>query len=195
MKYILTDIDDTILQFSDAFQDWLENKGYHNKGRIRDGYKLENALGLSSEESDNLIIQFSEDTEHMPYLKAEPDAAVVLPILQKMGYKFVAISACVNSEVTINARHTNLAEAFPDIIWYDIHCVGLHQTKNNHLKMYDSTWWVEDNPKHALRGAEIGHQSFLLDRAYNSHLDIKDNPYRVKNWHDIFDHIVRSDSK
>jgi len=195
MKYILTDIDDTILKFADAFQDWLEKHGYHNKGRIRDGYTIEKALGCSPEEADKLIIKFSEDEDHMPFLQPEPDAAEVIPVLHDMGYKFVAISACVNSDSTIRSRHTNLKNVFGNVHWHDVHCVGLHQPKINHLKMYKNTWWVEDNAKHALRGAEIGHHTFLLDRAYNSHIDIKDNPHRVKSWHDIFDHIVKSDKK
>ena len=194
MKYILTDIDDTILKFADGFQAWLTKHGHQTVGKIRDGYSVANALNCSEEEADKLIRQFSEDEGHMPYLEVEPDAAEILPELEKMGYKFVAISACVNSDVTVRARHLNLKNAFP-VDWHAVHCVGLHQSKDDHLRMYRNTWWVEDNAKHALRGAAIGHHTFLLDRAYNSHLDIKDNPYRVKSWHDIFDEIVKHDKK
>ena len=191
MKYILTDIDDTILKFADGFQDWLALHGYPSKGKIRDGFTIEQALGCTPEEADKLIHRFSEDHK-MSLLEPEPDAMEIIPLLHDMGYKFVAISACVNSDTTIKHRHKNLNDVF-GINWHDVHCVGLHQPKDDHLRLYNNTWWVEDNAKHAFRGANIGHHSFLLDRAYNSHIDVKDNPHRVNNWHEIFDKIVKSD--
>lgn len=193
MKYILTDIDDTILKFADAFQDWAAKHGYHSKGKIRDGYSIENAFGCTVEEADELIVRFSEH-DAMAYLEPEPDALEVLPILHDKGYKFVAISACVNSDITVQHRHKNLNDVF-GIKWHDVHCVGLHQSKENHLRMYDTTWWVEDNVKHAHKGAEIGHHSLLLDREYNKHLQIANNPHRVNNWHEIFEKIMNSEKK
>ena len=187
MKLILTDIDDTLLKFGDAFQEWAESKGYQSNGtRVRECCSIQDVFNFDRETVTKLVVEFSNDKDLMSNLIPEKDALAVIPVLYKMGYQFVAISACV--EVT-EIRRKSLEDAF-GIPWLDVHCTGLEQPKHEVLSSYDTSWWVEDNITHALAGAEIGHRTFLLDRPYNQTILPVGNPIRVNSWHYIFEHII-----
>jgi hypothetical protein len=195
MKVILTDIDDTILQFSHHFENWARNKkGYNLNSRMREIGSLSDAIGCDRETIDDLILEFSEDHSEFGILTPEKDALYILPILHKMGYQFVAISACIHGPEVTAIRRKNLETAF-GFKWLGIHCVGLKQSKEIQLSAHDTAYWVEDNLAHALVGAQVGHKTFLLDRPYNQGELPDGNPMRVKSWHNIFEEIVRNEPK
>jgi hypothetical protein len=188
MNLILTDIDDTVLKFGDKFQDWCEAKGLPTFGRLRDLCTIETFLNCDRDRATELVIEFSTCRDTMPYLEPEEDALEVLPKLYAEGFRFVAISACVDTPEVADMRLENLERSF-GFPWEVIHCVGLLKPKVQTLMQYDSTVWVEDNVWHAHTGAGIGHQTFLLDRPYNRFVpdgvtaEIK--PKRVQCWREI----------
>lgn len=192
-KLILTDIDDTILQFSNDFQRWAtQERGCTFNHVLRDCGNIEAALGCDRDRSDALVTEFAEDPVLFSTLTPEPDALEVLPILHGMGYQFVAISSCVDGDVITEARRKNLEAVF-GFAWPEVHCVGLLKPKHAYLERYAPTWWVEDNANNAVVGAGIGHRSILLDRGYNRHQLADENPMRMTSWHDILEAIVRSE--
>jgi 5'(3')-deoxyribonucleotidase len=192
MKYILTDIDDTILRFADAFQDWAETKGYIGTDRLRDTCSIEKLLGSTDREIvNNFIDEFSCDPKFMANLEPEPDALVILPVLHKMGYEIVAISSCSDKPGVQESREANLKKVF-GFDFAAVHCVGLQQPKSAVLKNYPSSIWVEDNFKHALDGASIGHKSYLMEREYNRDKGLRFATGRmVPNWYHIHHDIVQ----
>ncbi len=197
-KLILTDIDDTILKFADAFQDWaVRHKGYTLNQSIRDGGSIQEAIGCHRDHVDELVIEFSTNPEFFGAIPPEEDALAVIPTLHAMGYQFAAISSCVDGPAVTASRRKNLEEVF-GIPWVDVHCTGLLKPKVDYLSKFAPTWWVEDNAGHALAGAALGHKSYLLDRPYNA-LDTNSLPdlpgevNRVGSWHDVFEAIVRSE--
>lgn len=192
-KLILTDIDDTILLFADTFQKWaVEEKGFTLTQSIRDGGSIQDAIGCHRDHVDELVVEFSNDPHWFSTIPPEPDAKDVLPILYDMGYQFVAISSCVDGPTVTARRRKNLEEAF-GIPWLEVHCTGLLQPKRAYLEVFEPTWWVEDNSTHAMVGAELGHTTFLLDRAYNRDIEASMNPKRIKNWYDVLETIIESE--
>lgn len=178
---ILTDIDDTILQFADGFQKWAIGKGYEMQGHVRD-MPIETAIPCTRAEAEELIVEFSL-SEDMANLEPEVCAVAVLPMLKEKGYEFVAISSCVNTDLVMDYRIRNIQKAF-GFEFKEIHLVGLGESKENFLKHYDHAVWVEDNAKHSAVGASMGHRTFLLDRTYNRNFH-NDAVTRVNDWHEI----------
>lgn len=167
MKLILTDIDDTVLQFANAFEAWaVQEKGYTLTQSIRFGGSIQDAIGCHRDVVDDLIIEFSTNPSFFGVIPPEDDALAVIPVLHKMGYEFAAISSCVDGPEVTEVRRKNLEEAF-GIPWLDVHCAGLMASKVSYLSKFDSAYWVEDNSGHACVGAAMGHKTFLLERAYN----------------------------
>jgi hypothetical protein len=194
VKLILSDIDDTVLRFADAFQNWVVNvKGYTPIQSVREGGSIQDAIGIDVETMTELVVEFSEDPICFSTIEPEPDALKVIPILHKMGYQFVAVSSCVDGPAVTAGRRKNLEEAF-GVPWLDVHCTGLLLPKKSYLERFDPTWWVEDNAGHALAGAEIGHKTLLIDRPYNHEVVLPiGNPTRVKSWFDVLDIIAMSE--
>lgn len=182
MTLILSDIDDTVLNYQQPFWDWMLSKGLKPRTEIGEVYDLGIVLGIEADEALDLIEKFTHE-DKFEHLSPEPCAAVVLPDLYRRGYRFAAITATVDSEEVREKRLRNLKEAF-GFDWEDCHCTGLRKPKTPFLEGYEATVWVEDNFSHAVDGHEIGHTSYLISRGYNrglSHPGVN----RVDDWHDI----------
>lgn len=181
MNLILTDVDDTCLEFARPFQDYVEANGIPTYGQLRDMYSLEAFLRLTREAAVEHLSGFaSANGERYP---AEECARTVLPELHAQGYGFVAITACGLDPVFRLKRVRNLANEF-GFRFDDVHVVDLGASKAEILREYRPSIWVEDHFGHAVAGAELGHRAFLMDRAYNrgqSHPLVT----RVRDWHEL----------
>lgn len=188
-KLILTDVDDTILRFSDPFQDWVVARGYVPDGKLRERYSIERWLNVSRDEAVALIEEFSRSPE-MINQPPEECAAEILPFLHRQGWKFVAITACGINDAFRTQRIQTLEDTF-GFAFDEVHTVGLRASKDDVLRAYDPAVWVEDNWEHAVNGALIGHKSFIVHRAYNAdeeHPEI----IRVSCWRELADHLKKS---
>jgi hypothetical protein len=190
LKLILTDVDETVLKYADPFQDWCEMKGYSMNGRLRDMHDICALLDVDAKTADEIIREFSEsgalDTQ-----PPEDCALEVLPQLYQKGFRFVAITACGNDPIFRLKRRRCLENTF-GFAWEDVHTIGLGDSKGPLLSMYPPSVWVEDHFIHSVRGAEIGHKTFLLTREYNQgrkHPKVN----RVVSWFDIYDSLVGDD--
>lgn len=186
MTILLTDIDDTILEFTNPFWEWILSKGYEPKVPKGSVYDLTIVLGVTVDEAMALIAEYTTVIE-FEMLKPVNDACVVLPELYKQGYRFAAITATVDSEDVRQKRLRNLKTAF-GFDWEDCHCTGLRKAKTPFLKLYEPTLWIEDNFAHAVDGHENGHESFIITRDYNRDMH-HPNVKRVESWYEIRDHL------
>ena len=185
---ILTDVDETILQYSDAMQRYLEQKhGMFTDKRLRDYHNMQAIFGLDIPTLLGLVKEFHV-SEGMRYLEPEPCAKEVLPQLYKQGYRFIAISACHDDPITVAHRIHNLREAF-GFEWEEVICTGLKWSKKEALEKYTPTIWVDDLMRHASTGADLGYRSFLLDRPHNRSTEYP-GVTRVNNWYEIAEHIL-----
>lgn len=179
---IITDIDDTILNFSDPMQAFLVEKGFNITTRLRDHHNIPKLFDLDIPGTIELIREFHRSPA-MGRLLPEPCAAIVLPELYRRGHQFVAISACLDEPEVHAMRVQNLGEAF-GFRFEAVHCIGLTLAKVAALQRYPKSIWVEDVCNHAEAGAELGHRAFLLNRPYNQdsqHPGVR----RVHSWHEI----------
>lgn len=183
MTIILTDIDDTILNCGDGLQQFLEEEcGLTTTERLSDHHNISKLYNVSVEESLVLVKRFHQSS-WMARLSPLPCAVVVLPELYKRGYRFVAITACLNEPETVAARKANLLNVF-GFEWEAIHCLGMVPSKRETLALYQPSIWIDDLAKHAEDGADLGHRSFLIDKPYNQSLQ-NSSVIRVKDWHEI----------
>lgn len=187
-KLILTDIDDTVLNYVTPFRAWMEDRGHHPVRPYGEVYNLGQIYGMDDDKAISLIEEFTH-SEVFGNLKAEPCALEVLPQLKNAGYRFVAISATVKTDENRDRRMKNLANEF-GFEFEDCFCTGLRLPKTPYLESYrgKSDLWVEDNAVHAVDGAAMGHRSILLTRLYNADFE-HPNVTRVDNWHEIFEFV------
>jgi len=190
-QIILTDVDETVLRFAEPFEQWMKTQGFIAQYPVRDVHHIDKAFNISNDAILSHINNFCTK-DRMATLPAEPDAEEELPVLYNMGYRFIAISACLDDPEIVEARTNNLTKAF-GFQWDEIHCVGLNGSKTDLLHQYTkvSNIWVEDNITHAETGYELGYDSFLLTRQYNMMTPF--SGYRVNSWHEIKNKIVSTE--
>lgn len=181
---VLTDVDDVLLSWVRGFKKYMKNLGYElpdGKKRIFT-YSLATAYQMEEEKIIKLIHDFNESFE---FGNLDPVARSVETVknINKKGIKFVAITQCSDKPKSIELRYKNLLSLFGDV-FDDIICMPLSKCKSDYLKLYTPTIWIEDKPKNALIGHDLGHEAILLRRDHNH--DFKDDKIIIaNNWTDI----------
>lgn len=182
-RLILTDIDGTVLRFDLAFERWMAAQGLVARAALRDLYGIADVYGIREDEVHCYIRDFCRQDE-FARLPAEDCAQTVLPRLHDAGWDFIAITAVPHEPEVVAARMENLKAVF-GFDWLALHCTGTHHgSKDRILSTYRPAIWVEDHGDNAVVGAEAGHRTFLLDRAYNENI-VHPSVLRVDDWHEI----------
>lgn len=191
-RVILTDCDEVLFDWATPFEEWIRETYPEHRdvaGHIQDFWHVEQWLGTTLEESREMIRLFNGNPDFWCNFKPLPGVVENVHDLHADGFKFVAITACDTDEATYTGRWKNLNEVFGFGVFDALHCVGLAESKRDHLARYKPTYWVEDKMKHASAGADVGHTSFLINYKHNEQYR-DDRVQRVDNWFDIKQHIA-----
>ncbi len=182
MKYILTDVDNVLLDFSHQFEEWVIKKDIPIiKGQLQKTYTFE-SMFHTDQDYRKLIDEFYNCEYTMSTFKEYRECSKPINDLKNMGYTFVAITACDDKDHMTKSRAENIANLM-GFSFEDVHVVGFNSSKEFALSQYGPSIWVEDTIEHAIKGAELGHRTFLIDHEYNKN---KNGPFtRVNNWYDI----------
>ena len=191
--HIITDIDDTVLDFEGAFTRWALSKpeliATIAAPSLASTGSIPAFLGLDRFTCDKVLEAYARDGDAFARIPAYAHAVVVLRRLQRHhGCRLVAISSCVTGRDVVERRRRNLVET-TGCTWDAVHCVGLGASKADILGAYAPTVWVEDNLGHAIAGAALGHNAYLLDRPYNQ--GPAPGVTRVRDWIEIAGRLDR----
>lgn len=179
-KYLLTDIDDTVVSFNSRYIHFLEDEGH-----IDLCPKTHDVLDVSKEllvDAENIINKFQE-SKFFSDLKPFKCAHSVLPLFKKSGYVIVGISAAQNNYKSLRNRKINMQRYFPDIFDDIIH-VNHKDNKRPYLEKFPQSIWVEDLYENAIVGANAGHRSYYLLNG-STPIYKNDNIICVNNWYEI----------
>lgn len=185
-KLILTDVDESILQWSAGFTKFLYNRHNFENIRPRDDHRVYKWLEIHPQEAMDLILEFNLSDE-FGLLEPFDGAETILPKLYDDGYKFVAITSCSSDGIIEKMRRENLMYYFGNI-FEKIYCLDFDADKGQILNQYPKSFWVEDSSDWAERGADIGHLTFLINHEHNKRLN-DPRIIRVDDWHTIYNTI------
>lgn len=189
-KTILTDVDGVILDFLGAFEQWVIQQGYDiNENAI--GHDFDLSLAFKDDVDAIQVIRDFFNTDMASNLMPLRESNIHLGELNDNGYDFIAITACPNLDDVLENRKNNIKNA----IGFDFKQIigaGFLSGKKDILSRYSPSVWVEDNLDHAIIGAELGHQVFLIDHPYNQG---KGQFTRVNCWEEIKYTILNNDEK
>lgn len=185
-KIVITDLDNTLLDFSPHFEDWAEAQGYSIKrGVIDHTYDFQDMFH-EPVDVEKMLEPFFLCDHTMSNFPALSHAIEPIQRLRESGFEFVAITACDPRDGLSALRHQNLKNLF-GFDFEEVHVTGYNRSKSPVLQRYPPSFWVEDSHKHAIEGASLGHTAFLLDYTYNR--GAEGNFTRVKDWYEIEGHI------
>jgi len=185
MALILTDLDDTVLDWTNPFFSFLKTKTNIVSPTHILHQQLGESLGISEIDADELTHIFNTSDEFFN-LPPYADAYDVLDYLSN-NHRFVGITSGSSSKMDIKEtqrrRMDNLEKHYPGI-FSDLIVLPLHGDKSEALNKFYPCYWIEDNFHNALKGIHAKHEVFLIDRPNNAHYQ-DERVKRVKTWSEI----------
>ena len=181
---ILVDCDGVLLSWEHSFNWWMKRKGYKSTKHTKTAYNVDKKYNISKEQADVLVRHFNESAA-VGFLPPIGDA---IKYVRKLHEEHGAIFHCITSmglEPYANRlREENLKNVFGKTTFERVECIDCGEEKREALKRYQDSGitWVEDKPANANIGAEMGLQSFLINRPYNIDQSVRSDVIRVNSW-------------
>ena len=186
----VTDIDECVLSWADAFYDWIvTEKNIKVENRWREFNRVEE--WLIDHDGETLVNEFNQSGSFanlVPTAKAD----IFIPIIHSMGHEFIALTACGTSSKTQKMRIQNLEKTFEGIFSRFI-AVDSGTEKEQYLKDLAGDIWVEDNFRNATYGPPNGYKTFIIDY-YHNQSDERVDARRVDDWEDIYEMLLKNGS-
>lgn len=185
-KLILTDVDEVLLHWTGAFTRFIKEHHDIIPSRVRDDHYIAKWLEIHPDEAFAMVKEFNS-SDDFGMLEPFDSAQSVLGKLSDEGFRFVAITSCSSDGIVERLRRQNLVYYFGNI-FEEVHCLDFDDDKGRVLSRYPKAIWVEDSMDWAVRGADLGHATFLIDHEHNKSL-VHPHIMRVKDWNTIYRHI------
>lgn len=193
-SFILTDVDDVLLDWIGPFQDFLHAQGISTNTPTLLDWDLSTWIKLPDNDIRRLVHEFN-NSANFKTLPSFSDAKSVIRSLSKT-HEIVAITSCSRDSKIVQDRILNLKKEF-GIDFHNVHSLNYGEDKKEFLSKYPSSLWLEDKLEGAVQGLSCNHLAKLVNRSHNQ----KDNHpevERIESWHEIvklIDASKRSDKK
>ena len=187
-KIILTDCDGVILNWEKQFHRWMNDRGYNV---VKSGvYEIHDTYDIAQERAMKYVEEFNTSA-YLIDLPPFKDALSGVATLKENGYKFIAITTVGGNYHTHYLRKINLENLFGKDTFVELHCLSESEGKKNTLERFKDSglYWIEDLPKNAKLGADLGLRTLLIDHSYNKDFN-DDRIIRVRSWKDICNIII-----
>lgn len=186
-KKLITDCDGVLLDWSFAFDVWMNEQGYLRLPNTDHIFYQNARYGIAEEEAIECINSFNKSGA-VGFLPPFRDAQEYVKKLAEEGWRFEVISCLHIDKYAQKLRARNLRHLFGDVFDY-IDC-SLDFTKGkleNLTERYKDKnyYWLEDSVSHAISGKQVGLRSIIMDNAYNKNWDGD----RVNNWKELYNLI------
>jgi len=191
-KVILVDADGVLLDWEYAFGVWMDTHGF---ARIPGGefdYDINKRYNLEPDQGKKLIKIFNESAA-IGFLPPLRDAMYYVKRLhEEHGYVFRCITSLSDDPAAGKLREMNLKKLFGKTAFKSVVCLPTGGDKGQELEKYSDSgyYWIEDLPKNAEAGHELGLRSILMEHGHNMHHFHQDIP-KVKNWKELYEIITR----
>lgn len=165
-KIILTDIDGVVLYWEQHFHNWMKKRG-HNI--VRQGiYNICESYNMVTSRAEKLVEEFNTSS-YMIDVPPFRDSLSGIAKLKENGYRFIAITKVGGDHNTKRLRSINLEDYYGKNTFIELHCLNDNESKKPFLEPYKDSgyYWIEDLPKNAVIGADLGLNPILINHAYN----------------------------
>lgn len=185
-KLILVDVDGVLLNWEDAFSNWMETMGHPRPpaGKQR-CYSLAKYWNLPDWVMDHLVKEFN-CSSYTAFIKPWGESGHYVKRLADKGYRFATCTSFGGNTASRALRVFNLEHTFGDV--FDEHnIIELGGNKTEILKKWEGSecWWIEDNINNAMKGLELGLRPILISHPYNEDYQ-GDELLVATGWKDVF---------
>ena len=180
-QFILTDVDDVLLDWIGPFQEFLHAKGIMTNTPTLLDWDLSTWITLPDSEIRQLVHEFN-NSNYFHRLPAFKDAKSVIKDLAKT-HEIVAVTSCSRDNKIVTDRMKNLQVEF-GINFHQVHCLNYGEDKKEFLSKYPPSFWLEDKLEGAVQGLSCKHMAKLVNRSHNQKTN-HDEVQRIDSWHEI----------
>ena len=185
---ILVDCDGVLCDCEYAFTQFMHHKGFPTLDTS--AYNIGSRFGFTPEQGHTFVEEFN-DSAAIAFLPPLRDAVYYMKRLNMLhGYKFHCITSLSTNKYAQKLRTQNLNLLFGEGIWDDYIYLGCGADKDEVLAKYKDTgcFWIEDKPKNAEVGQELGLNSIIVAHEHNA--SYNGEIPRFWKWKHIYKHIT-----
>lgn len=177
---IILDCDDVLLDWIGGFWDFCEEKTGNDLDRRGPmNWCMASWIGVSPDQAIKLVKEFN-GSERFGELRPTAGSVETLKALADSNELHV-ITSCSSAPAVVAMREHNLKKEFGDI-FASITCLDLGTPKTAELEKHDTSFWIEDNVRNAVIGAEIGHETFVRRVQHNRHQEVNKDCLGKVTW-------------
>lgn len=185
---ILVDCDGVLCNWEYAFTQFMHHKGFPTLDTTE--YNVGTRFGFTREQGHTFVEEFNASAA-IAFLPPLRDSVYYMKRLHMLhGFKFHCITSLSKSKYAQKLRTQNLELLFGKDLWEDFTYLPCGADKDNVLKEFKDTgcFWIEDKPKNAEVGKELGLNSILVAHEHNA--GYKGEIPRFWKWKYIYKHII-----
>jgi beta-phosphoglucomutase-like phosphatase (HAD superfamily) len=193
-KVILTDCDGVLLDWNNAFIEWMKQRGFNPMYNANKHYDVSRKFGIQKSVAKQQVDIFNQSA-WMGYLEAFRDSVYYVKKLhEKHGYKFHVITSMHNDSYAGRLREMNLKNVFGENTFERFTILGCGDDKDKALSEYRGTnyFWIEDKPENCDAGTKQGLRSLLIEHDHNADHWHGDT-LTVRTWKEIYDMVIASE--
>ncbi len=188
-KVIITDCDGVLLNWIDAFHEYMTLEGY--KRGESNSYDMSSVYpDLDKPESFTIVDRFNQSA-NIAFLEPLRDSVhYVKKLHEEHGYVFHLITSMTNDQYAQHLRIKNLIEVFGPSVFENYVFLDCGADKDEALYKYKDTecWWIEDKIANAEEGEKVGLRSLLMNHDHNR--DYEGPIEKVYSWRDIYNRVL-----
>lgn len=184
-KVLLTDCDGVLLDWEAKFETFATRLGHKFKDNYANTYSIGDQLGITHEESHNLIAKFNSGSD-FESLGPWRDSVAGISKLKNAGWKIIVITTAGLHPWTYGLRKSNLEKVFGEGAIDELYVLDMHGDKGEILKNYQDSgyFWIEDKPSNAELAYKYGLKPLLMNNPHN--MSYTGGITRVNTWEDIY---------
>ena len=184
-KLIITDIDGVVLNWHDAFVDWMQMQGYKSSGIKHHDADIHLELNITFDEAMAKKYEFNSSLSGS-CLQPYGNSDIVIPQLFEQGYKFIGITSYSDQPIAQYYRYLNLEEYVPTESFAEMRFLPSGSPKAETLEAFRDTnlYYVDDRIINVNTARNVGMKPIIMRHDYNLHFD---HPViqTVTDWFDI----------
>ena len=187
-KVILTDCDGVLMNWVQAFNDWMTSNGHSINSYYATSYDMSKKYDISEDNKRALVKQFNESSR-IGWLPPLRDAIkYVRKLHEEHGYVFHMITSLSKDPWAAKLRIENTERLFGKTAFEKYVFLDVGADKGEELDNYKDSGllWVEDKMENAVDGCNAGLDSVLIAHDHNEESSIP----RYENWKELYEVIT-----
>ena len=187
-KTILTDCDGVLMNWEQAFNEWMISNGHSIHPDYETSYDMAKKYNITEDTKRSVVKQFNESSRigFLPPLR--DSIKYVKKLHEEHGYVFHMITSLSKDHWAGKLRIENTEKLFGKTAFEKYIFLDVGADKDDALKQYADSelLWIEDKHENAVTGDRFGLNSVLIAHDHNKDSYIE----RYDNWKQLYEAIT-----